>query len=384
MCGSAPPAGSADQFGRAVLSLLLCLFLLAVPALAAEWTDEVPRRQAEALGVDELQSETERLLPDVDLAAGMDLDEGLRAILDTGTEAVPGVLRKAVKSGAVLLAVVLLCGLTEELSGSLGASRELDMAAVAGALAVTAGAVADVRALIGLGREGLERMESFSKLLLPTVTAAAAASGSPSAAAAGQMAAMLFSDILLTTIDRLLLPLVYAYTAACTAHAALGNEGLRRTADLLKWTVKSILTGLLLTFVTYLTVSGVIAGNADAMALKAAKLTISGMVPVVGAILSDAAETVLAGAGILRGTVGVFGMLGVLALCVGPFLQLGIHYLVYKVAAALAATASGGRMSGLIDQIGGAFGLVLGMTGASALILLVSLISAVSLVGGGD
>ena len=38
-----------------------------------------------------------------------------------------------------------------------------------------------------------------------------------------------------------------------------------------------------------------------------------------------------------------------------------------------------GRVAGLIDQIGSAFGLVLGMTGASALLLLVSMVSAVSL-----
>jgi len=84
---------------------------------------------------------------------------------------------------------------------------------------------------------------------------------------------------------------------------------------------------------------------------------------------------VLAGAGILKNTVGVFGMLVILSLCVAPFLQLGIHYLAYKLTAALASGASDSRLTGLIDSIGGAFGLVLGMTGAGALMLLVSLIT---------
>lgn len=69
----------------------------------------------------------------------------------------------------------------------------------------------------------------------------------------------------------------------------------------------------------YLTASGAIAGSADAAAVKAAKMTISRAIPVVGGILSDAAETVLAGAGVLRGTVGVVGMLVVLAICLTPF-----------------------------------------------------------------
>lgn len=47
---------------------------------------------------------------------------------------------------------------------------------------------------------------------------------------ARQLATMLFSDVLITLITQLLLPLVYAYIAACVAHAAVGNEGLKRIA----------------------------------------------------------------------------------------------------------------------------------------------------------
>lgn len=42
----------------------------------------------------------------------------------------------------------------------------------------------------------------------------------------------------------------------------------------------------------------------------------------------------------LRGTVGIVGMLGVLAICLIPFLQLAFHYLTYKLAAALIGTVS--------------------------------------------
>ena len=159
----------------------------------------------------------------------------------------------------------------------------------------------------------------------------------------------------------------------------MGNEGLKRLAGVLKWVVTTVLTILLLTYVGYLTVSGVVAGTADAVAVKAARFTVSSMVPVVGGILSDAAETVLAGAGVLKNAVGVFGMLTILSICLVPFLRLGVHYLAYKLTGALAATVADGRVAGLIDQIGSAFGLVLGMTGASALLLLVSMVSAVSL-----
>ena len=359
-------------------TLLLTVALLIGTASAAG--EEILSAQSDALELDRLQQAADRYLDGDAPEQGMDWDQGLQAILDTGSAQAPAALQKAVRSGVLLLIIVLLCGAANGFQSEFGGGKTLDIVAVAGSLAITAVAATDVHALVGLGRGALEGMDGFSKLLLPVVTAACAATGSPSGAAARQMATVLFSNLLMTLINCLLLPLVYAYVAACMAYAALGNEGLKRIGQLLKWIVTSALTGVLLLFVGYLTVSGVIAGSADAAAVKTAKLTISGMVPVVGGILSDAAEAVLAGAGLLKNMVGIFGMLVILFLCIAPFLQLGIHYLAYKVTAALTATVADGRIAGLIDAIGGAFGLVLGMTGASALLLLVSLVVSLSVV----
>ena len=353
----------------AALLLLACL----CPARAGD----VLAAQSEALDLDGLEDAAGDYLPGTDSPVDASLDEGIQYILDTGSGQIFGVVRKALRSGILLLTIVLLCALAEGVYSGIG-----DVVSLVGALAITAVAVADAHSLIGMGREALDHMELFSKALLPTITAAAAASGSPGGAVARQVATMLFSDVLMTLITRLLMPLVYAYIAASVAYAAVGNEGLKRIAGALKWVVTSILTAVLLVFTGYLTVSGVIAGSADAVTVKAAKFAMSGLVPVVGGILSDAAETVLAGAGILKNAVGVFGMLVVLCMCIAPFLQLGIHYLAYKLTSALSATVSGGRVAGLIDSIGGAFGLVLGMTGSCALLLIISMVSAITAVSG--
>lgn len=363
---------------RYLLPFLALAFLLMGAASAADVQD-VTTAQADALETSGLERAAGEYAPDQGFTPNIDLDAGLQNILSTGSDQIPGAVHKAVNSGVLLLVIVLLCGLADGMYGPMSKTG-LDVVVVAGSLAVAAVAVADVNSLIGLGREVLENMETFSKALLPTITAVAAASGSPGGAVARQLATMLFTDLLLTLISRLLLPMVYVYVAACTAYAALGNEGLKRISVTLKWGVTLLLTAVLLAFVGYLTVSGVIAGTADAATIKAAKFTVSSVVPVVGGILSDAAETVLAGAGILRNAVGIFGMLTVLGMCIAPFLYLGVHYLTYKAAAALTATVSGGRVAGLIDSIGGAFGLVLGMTGASALLLLISMVSAITVV----
>lgn len=358
--------------------LLLCLWALA-PACLAAGTDQAMELQREKLELDKLEGAAERELGGVELELDGDWEEGLDGILDTGTAQLGGIVKKAVHSVVLLLVVVIFCSMGEGMTLA-GGEPALPAVTLVGALAVTAVAVTDAGSLMGLGRSAITSMTSFSNVLLPTVAAVTAATGAITGAAARQMAAALFSGILLNLIEKLLVPLVYGYIAASVAWAAVGNEGLKRVAALLKWAVVTILTILMLAYVGYLTASGIISGSADAASVKAAKFAISGAVPVVGGILADATESVLAAAGALRGAVGVFGMLVILGICVVPFLELAVHYLLYKLCAALAATVEGGRVSGLIDSLSGAFGLILGMTGACALLLLVSLFSSVSVV----
>ena len=350
---------------RRILIFCALALVCAVPALGAELT--VP-------GLDQVWEEAENH----GVERGESLERGLSNLFSDAVSQAGALFRASLTTAVKLVAVVLLCSLAESVKA--GESEGLRAVNIAGALAITALTMTDMAAMIGLGRDTLAKMEGFSDLLLPVVAVLTAATGSVTAAAARQGATVLFSQLLITAMDRLLVPLVYAFTAVSCAHAAVGNPGLKKVADLLKGAITFFLTALLLVFVGYLTASGAIAGSVDAAAVKAAKLAISRAIPVVGSILADASESVLAGAGALRGSVGAAGLLVVLALCLTPFLRLAMQYLVYKGAAALCAAVAQPRLSGLIDAIGSAFGLVLGMTGAGALVLLVSLVSAVGAV----
>ena len=76
----------------------------------------------------------------------------------------------------------------------------------------------------------------------------------------------------------------------------------------------------------------------------------------------------------------VTAALTVLALCAYPFLQLGIQYLLYKLTGFLASVIGSPELCGLIKGLGGAFGLILGMVGSCALVLLVSVLASAAVV----
>lgn len=129
---------------------------------------------------------------------------------------------------------------------------------------------------------------------------------------------------------------------------------------------------MLYIFTGYLAITGIISGTGDAVAIKAAKLALSGMVPVVGSIMSDASETVLASAMLVRNCAGTFGLLAVLAVCLGPFLKIAGSYLMMKLTAAVCVAVGTPPLIKQIDALSKAMGYLLAMTGVYGLMTLIS------------
>lgn len=344
---------------RLLLSVGLCAMLV-LPAGAAAWP-EIDTRALE----DYASAAT-----DLPLSPELTLEAGLASLGRRGAEQVRGIVRERLRAGGVILTAALLSALLEPICRETGNGT---LARLAGAVTLAGASLGEIGSMAELGRRTVEQLTDFDRLLIPAITTAAAASGSVTGAAARQMATLFAANLLLTLMRGGLIPMVYLYAAACTASAASGREGLDRLAGFFRWVVQETLKWLLILFTAYLSVSGVISGTADKAAAKLTRFAISGMVPVVGGILSDASESLLAGAGLMRSAIGVFGTVAVLGFCLTPFLRLGVQYLICKGAAVLAGVIGGGVVAELAEKLSAAYGLFLAMTGTAALLTLLSL-----------
>ena len=214
----------------------------------------------------------------------------------------------------------------------------------------------------------------------PVRAAALSMGGNAVTATALQAATMLVFDLVLRLTESLLVPAVCVYLAVTVVDAAAGNGMLRGLADGVGSLTAGALKLMLTLFTAYLAVAGGVSGNVDRLALKTAKFAVSGAVPVVGGVMSDAAETVLSGASLLRGSVGVFGMVCVTAICLAPFVRAGACCLCFKLGAALLSPLCSASLRRLLSGIGSGFALLLGMLGASCTILYLELVYAVAMV----
>lgn len=336
---------------RWMLILVALAWVLAVPASALE------------LAAPEVPEAGREWMPERTDSFG----DGLLDLLEKGMSLLVPELRSAAKTSGKLLAVALFLSVVQGISGPARTVCDL-----AGVLSVCAVLMGQTNAMIALGMETVEEITAYGKLLLPVMTGAMAAQGGITTSAVLYAGTAMFNAVLSGCIASVLVPGVKLYLAVSMVGCATGEEGLKRIGDFLKSTVSWILKTLMMVFTTYLGLSGVVSGTTDAAALKAAKVTISSVVPVVGGILSDASEAVLVSAGIAKNAAGIYGILAVLAVFLQPFLRLLSHYLVLKLTGAVCAIFGSKATTSLIDGFSAAMGFLLAMTGGCCVMVLVS------------
>lgn len=338
---------------RILIILLAAISLVIMPVHAMEFTAPAAPESAETL------------MP----ARTVSFGDDLLYILKKAVSSFQPELASAAGVCLSLIALVMLVSILKRFSG-----KSEKTVLLAGVVTVGLLLLKESNTLINLAADTVMSLSEYGKLLLPVLTAALAAEGGGVASAALYAGTAFFDTVLMGLISKLLVPLVYMLLVLSVANCATGENLLKGMADLVKslltWSLKTILY----IFTGYMGITGVVSGTADAAALKATKLTISGMIPVVGGILSDASEAVIVGAGVMKSAAGVYGMLVFLSILLSPFIKIGVQYLLLKCTAAVCDMLDVKELSGLIKAFSSAMGILLGMTGAVCMMQMISTI----------
>ena len=228
--------------------------------------------------------------------------------------------------------------------------------------------------LIQLGVNTVTEMTEYGKLLLPVLTGALAAQGGVTSSAALHTLTMFFSSLLSTMIIKLVVPMIYIYLCLSIVGSFSADDLIQNMKKFMKWLITWSLKIILYVFTGFMGITGVVSGTADASTVKAVKLSITGMVPVVGGIISDASESIIVGASVLKNSAGIYGIVAIIAVFIGPFLKIGVQYIMLKITASVCSVFSNKQQTELLKDFSGGMGMVLAMTGTVCLLLLISIV----------
>lgn len=336
---------------RRLVIIILILLTLPVSVNAMEFT------------APEAPIEAEKYMPEESGSFGEDLWH----VIKSGIADLQPSVVSAVRICLSLVAITVLISMLQTMSGT-----AKNVVHLSGTISIGLMLIEPSNALVELGVQTIEELNEYGKLLLPVMTAAMAAQGGVSTASSLYTVAAFFNTLLTTAITKLLVPILYIYIVLSVANNAIGNDIIQRLQkavnNLMVWGLKAALY----LFSGFITITGVVSGAADASAVKAARLVISGTVPVVGKIISDASETILVSAGIMKNAVGIYGIIAIAAILIGPFLRIGVQYLILKMTAAICSVFDAGKPTALIRDFSGMMGFLLAATGTVCLLLLIS------------
>lgn len=293
--------------------------------------------------------------------------EGLAELLEKAFFYLVPELKNAAGFSARILCVVLLTSLLQSMTGTVKS-----VCSIVETVGISAVMIGHTGMLLTLGMDTVREIIDYGKLLLPVMTAALAAQGGVTSSAALYTGTAVFNAVLSSLIASVIMPGIRLYLVVSMVSSVTGEEFLKRIADFLKTCCAWVMKTMMMVFTTYLGITGVVSGSTDAAALKAAKVTISTIVPVVGSILSDASEAVLVGAGMIKNAAGIYGILAVLAVVAGPFLRLLAHWLILKLTGTVCAVFGSKAAVSLIDAFSTAMGFLLAVTGGCCMMVLVS------------
>ncbi len=217
-------------------------------------------------------------------------------------------------------------------------------------------------AVIGVTEDAVATMTSLktlSEALFPILLTMLTGLGSLSSFAMMRPLMAIFTSGIMEFINLAIIPL---FTASVT-FAVVGNisESVKLSklqklfVSICKWML-GVVFGL---YISFLTAKGIIAGTVDGIGFSVAKFAVSSYVPILGGYLSDGFDLVVATTVLLKNSVGVIGVVFLIAVVFFPMLRLIVFGLVTKLTSALVEPIGDKKVCELLSNVSSSINILI-------------------------
>ncbi|PTQ53746.1 MAG: Stage III sporulation protein AE [Hydrogenibacillus schlegelii] len=220
----------------------------------------------------------------------------------------------------------------------------------------------------------IQGMEGVMVALLPVLLSLLAATGGGLSSGLFHPLVLFFVHTSAVVIDQVVFPLFFF--SAVLALVSLFSEqyAVTNLGRLLNRLAITALSVFFTVFLGVLSVQGTAAAVADGVALRTAKYVVSSTVPVFGRMFSDATETVMGAAMLLKNAVGLVGVFLLFLAAAYPAAKVFVIALVYQFSAAVLQPLENGPVVRALESIGGALMFMFAVLTALGMMFFLSLV----------
>lgn len=278
-----------------------------------------------------------------------------------------------VEHGVRLLFLILFSALFSNLSKAFSREGTSHIGFLCVYLLMAVHAASGFAASLSTTGEGMENLCGFVGVLLPMYCISiVVVTGSVTAAGYYQGTAFLLGFFELLT-RYCLIPLAQVYLmlsfASCMQKRPVFKRLLELIVSLFSWIRKTLL-GVALAFGA---VQGILAPAIDGLK-RTAVVQSASVIPGIGDLIGGAWETVMGAGVVLKNSIGLVGILFLLLVIAVPLVKLVLHYLVYRVLAAVTEPVAQEMTEQFLQHIGTAHRLLLETLALGMLLFLLLLV----------
>lgn len=222
-----------------------------------------------------------------------------------------------------------------------------------------------------LAKDAITSMDIFVRAAVPVLGGLMTASGG------GAKTAMVGATLVGVSVAISVLCSVVLPTAVFAAMLGGVNNlsekfNLGKLSLAIKKAVMWMLGIVMTVFTGVLAVKSFAAVNIDNTLKRTIKYAASNFVPIVGGVLSETLESVLACGKLVKVAAGGAGVIAIIYICLAPVIKLLSVLIIYKITSLVITPVCDRRISGVVDEMSSALTIIIALVLASGLMFVVS------------
>ncbi len=355
--------------------IVLCLIFIFMPCASAQEYNEtnIINEQMEASGIYDIETKTDEIAPDFDFGnEAVNITKGkgedFFGIMKNAVNMLFSELKKNIALSVRIILIALLLGVLSNFAPE--EEKVMNTAFYVSYSAIFIMIIGSFTNAVTVAEDAIKSMDIFVRAAIPVLGGLMTASGGAAKTVmvgwslAGASAAM-------SVLGSVVLPSA-VFTAMLGGVNNLSEKfNLSKLSAAVKKAVMWMLGIVMTVFAAVLGAKGFAAVNIDAALKRTIKYAASNFVPIVGGVLSETLESVLACTKLVKTAAGSAGVIAVLYICLAPVIKLVSVVIIYKITSLVITPVCDKRISGVVDEMSSALTIIIALVLASGLMFIV-------------
>ena len=205
--------------------------------------------------------------------------------------------------------------------------------------------------LVDEAKQTIERVSKVVQSIFPIMLSLMTVTGNVKSIAVYNPAVLFISDFVIIVVNKFIFPIILGMLAISVISNLCKtiklNGLLNFSAGTLKWVIGLIAT----VFSLFLTVRGLNSGIYDGISIRALKYTINSSVPIVGGILRDGFDLILASGILVKNALGSIALIVIFGIVITPIVQIACVSLALKLVGAVLEPLNDQRTTAFLNSV---------------------------------